>query len=562
MDASTLSISQESQNMNSLKRDHDSFAFEALGELETPFTVDSQFATYDSQAGRVGERTSSYLSHPQPTASEERTEPCLVQSGLSFIHHHSQSAPVEHLSSIPTPPISIEPNPPRSPAGSRRSSTTSLTDAASATPSLRGSPPPGSSSAQPSSAQPALATMSGNAPPPPKRAKTLSAQEQEVRRIEKEIKDRERAVEKAKREAEKEIKEQKRAVEKARLEEERAKREAAKEEIKRKKEEEKKNKEEEKKKKERSQKTLNSFFVKPAESARRNSLEGRRSMSPVRSNPGLAVAACSPPAASTPGKKDVSIYDKMFPPFFVQAHVTVAPTNRFERDKEAMESLESMLDGYILHDRSPGRPHTFDVMDLFHLPGPSNIPRGKQFMSVQEIMTEFSGHSSRPIDLTSDSQNTQIKKMGDSLKKIPLKFLKFQEDVRPPYRGTYTSRPKHGITKLARNPFRRDLPTTDYDYDSEAEWVEDEDAEDLESEGGEEEDVEMGEAGDDLDGFLDDEGDESLNSKRLNLQGNVEPVSTGLCWEDHRRRNTNVKMMQYRMEVILGMLHPFPNNPS
>ena len=174
-------------------------------------------------------------------------------------------------------------------------------------------------------------------------------------------------------------------------------------------------------------------------------------------------------------------------------------------------------------------------------------------MPVKEIMAEFnSGNASKPIDLTTDSQNSQIKRRGDLLRTIPVKFLQFREDVRPAYRGTYTSRPVSGITKLARNPLRRDLPDTNYDYDSEAEWVEDEDedGEDLKSQGDEEEEVDDDE---DMDGFLDDEGDETANSRRLVLQGDLEPVSSGLCWEDRKKRTTNVKMNPYRMEVILGM---------
>jgi chromatin assembly factor 1 subunit A len=143
--------------------------------------------------------------------------------------------------------------------------------------------------------------------------------------------------------------------------------------------------------------------------------------------------------------------------------------------------------------------------------------------------------------------------MGDSLRKIPMKFLKFQEDVRPPYRGTYTSRPITGISKLARNPLRRDLPNTDYDYDSEAEWIEDdEDAEELMSEG--DNDKEEDDGDEDMDGFLDDENDETAisKSKRSVQMGDLEPISTGLCWEDKKKRNTNVKMIPYRMEIILG----------
>lgn len=604
-------------DMNTRKRDHDSFAFveesengkggdgnrepaslkrdgvedvqEApvrLGELpEFVQEVWEQGKMFEYQRRQKLEEAENHRPQQNPLErSVSYTSPYTIEQTKSS---HPQHPTSENYTSVTTPQVSNEINntgPPRSPGGSRRSSTTSLlTDAGSATPSLRGSPPPSNSAPgftqPPTSTQSAFTAMNGNIPPPPKRAK-LTFAEREVRRIEKEFKDQERAAEKARlaeERAKKEAERLKNAEEKARKDAEReAEKEerrlkleaekAAKEERKRKKEEERKAKEEEKhraeeekRKKERSQKTLSSFFVTPATNARRNSMDGNgsgnRSMSPMPSNPSL-IPASSPAAsasASTPSKKDISTCDKMFPAFFIQPHVTMAPISRFERDKDAIEALQSMLDSYIINDRSPGQKRTFDAMELFHLIVRNNIPRGRQYLSVREIMTEFSGNPSRPIDLTSDSQNTQIKKTGDLLKKLPLKFLKFQEDVRPPYKGTYTSRPKHGIKRLARKPFRRDLTTTDYDYDSEAEWVEDdEDAEDLENDDGEDEDIEMGEAGDDLDGFLDDEGDETLNSKRLNLQNNVEPVSTGLCWEDHHRKSTNVKMMPYRMEIILG----------
>ncbi|RAL62832.1 hypothetical protein DID88_004674 [Monilinia fructigena] len=156
-----------------------------------------------------------------------------------------------------------------------------------------------------------------------------------------------------------------------------------------------------------------------------------------------------------------------------------------------------------------------------------------------------------PAFFVQNGVRSQIKRTRAQLKDIPMKYLKFQEDVRPPYQGTYTHTPMHGISKLARNPMRRDLPNTNYDYDSEAEWIEDEDAEDLNSEG--EEDEEGLDDVEDMDGFLDDENDDLLNSRRAmgGIQGDLEPVSTGLCWEDTKKRNRNVTMMPYRMEFII-----------
>jgi chromatin assembly factor 1 subunit A len=509
-------------SQRSLKRDHNSF--EDLADLEEPCSVPANFLE-------------------MVESQREKDEP----------------AP----GSLPTPPVSIGTKRDPSPA---RSTTGSLTDIGTATSSNRGQSPmlgvPPSSTNLTSPSPSAFAALNGNAPPPAKKAK-LTFAEKEARRIEKEFKDQQKAEEKARKEAEraahaeeKARKEAEKEAERKKKEEEReAKRAAqeaektAKEEKRRKKEEEKQKAEEEKRKKERSQMRLGNFFNIPATARPRGASadsRGRSSMSPA---PSSALAAASPAAsASTPSKPAQTLYEKLFPDFFIQLNVTLAPFSRFERDEEAVESIQKSIDGYIHGSRSPGTQRFFDAQSLFHLSGV--LPRGRGLMPVRDIMTEFhSGNASKPIDLTTDSQNSQIKRTGDLLQKIPMKLLHFREDVRPPYRGTYTSRPVTGMIKLARNPMRRDLPNTDYDYDSEAEWQEDEDAEDLKSEGDEDEEVDDDE---DMDGFLDDENDETANSRRLVLQGDLEPISTGLCWEDRKKRNTNVKMVPYRMEVILG----------
>ena len=513
----------------SLKRDHTSFEEPETQELKAPFTVPADFL------------------EKLAAVEDKATE------------------------SLPTPPVSVGTKRETSPT---RSTTGSLTDAGSATPSRDPSPSldhlPTTSDAPPASA---FAAMNGSAPPPPKKAK-LTFQEKEMKRIHKEIKDKERAEEKARKETEKARKDaekQAHADEKAKKdaekEAERKKKEAekeekrlaqeaekaAREEKRRRKEEEKLKAEEEKKKKDKGQMKLGNFFNIPASTRPRASSvdsKGRTSMSPAPQSSNVSAAIASP--MKTPNKPEKTAYEKLFPDFYIQQGVTVAPINRFERDEEAVEAIESILDSYLSGDRSPGRQRTFDAPALFHTSSLYDTPRGKKLVPVREIMSDFySGNSSKPIDLTTDSQNSQIKRTGDLLKGIPMKILHFQEDVRPPYRGTYTSRPVSGMSKLARNPLRRDLPNTDYDYDSEAEWIQDdEDAEDLKSEGDEEE--ELGDD-EDMDDFLDDENDETANSRRLVLQGDLEPVSTGLCWEDRKRRNWNVKMIAYRMEVILGM---------
>lgn len=502
------------------------------------------------------------------------TKPCfddIYQSPRGDGTHHSRN---EHPElSIPTPPTSTgaskrDPSP-------APSSTGSLSDIMSTTPSLpSNSPTPVGAAPVVGSAAP-VRFLNDIGAPPPKKVK-LSLEEKEMRRINKMIKDQERADEKARKEAERLAQAEERARKEAEKDIERKKKEAEREEKraaqeaeraakdekrkkreeekrqreeekrqkdeeKRQKEEEKQRAEEEKRKKDRSQMRLNSFFVQKSNAGERTSM----SPAPPNSNLGAGIPSSAP---LTPGKTEISYYHQTFPAFFVQNNVTVAPINRFERDEETSDNQQRIIDSYILKNRSPGRQHPFDVMSLFKL---ANIEmRGKQCISVRQIMAEMSNSPSRPVDLTNNSQNSPIRKTGDLLKSVPLKYLKFAEDVRPPYRGTYTSRPIHGVAKLARNPLRRDLPDTNYDYDSEAEWIEDEDAEDLNSEG-EEDDAELDDV-DDMDGFLDDENDELLTSRRQVLQGDLEPISTGLCWEDKRGKNTNT-MMEYRMETILGM---------
>lgn len=240
-------------------------------------------------------------------------------------------------------------------------------------------------------------------------------------------------------------------------------------------------------------------------------------------------------------------YKLVFSDFFLKEETILAPITRFERDAETSRIVNTTIDSYLSGDRSPGRERDYDAVSLFHL---ARKPRrGRQFAAVKDLVAEIIGKASHPIDLTLDDQNAGILRSRDVLKRIPLKIIHFKEDVRPPYRGTYTRQPVNGVKALARNPFRKDLPDQNYDHDSEAEWFEgDDDEEDL----GSEDDPDEEDDDEDMEDFLDDEGDETAQAKRLHLQGDLEPVSTGLCWEDKHKRNMNVKMMPYRMEIILG----------
>lgn len=256
--------------------------------------------------------------------------------------------------------------------------------------------------------------------------------------------------------------------------------------------------------------------------------------------------------SSTPQKPRLPHYERSFPPFFVQSHTVLAPQNRFVRDRESSgfsikidESLKEdkkfiikPLNPYRLLHISPYRSKRFQVHTVYNV--------------IAKIHAPTRNSTDKPTDL---------------LKRIPVKYLKFAEDVRPPYVGTYTKlKDDQAISKLSRNPFSRGLPKTDYDYDSEAEWEEPGEGEDLDSEGEESEDEEE----DEMEGFLDDEETDAIGAiKRRPILGNLEPTSTGPCWEglDTSKMGEvgDLALTRYKLDILMGKhteshYHTLPNS--
>lgn len=251
-------------------------------------------------------------------------------------------------------------------------------------------------------------------------------------------------------------------------------------------------------------------------------------------------------------KKAQNDYDRYFLPFSLPSHAILAPHNRFMADPVKMATACSRLDQLISGTQASTEPITLESFRSSFRPCG---PRGLKTVPIVEIVELVNGSSDKPIDLTSDSNASQDPL--DLLQQIPMKYLHFPRDVRPPYYGTYT-KPHTQLEelKLARNPFSRTLRETNYDYDSEAEWEEPEEGEDLDSEC----DDDLDEEGeDDMDGFLDD--DEDLQLKRRHISGDLQPISTGLCWEDVRgvsRLNDgsgaiSTEFKEFKMGFLLGM---------
>ncbi|KAL8796588.1 MAG: hypothetical protein Q9182_007333 [Xanthomendoza sp. 2 TL-2023] len=397
---------------------------------------------------------------------------------------------------------------------------------------------------------------------PAKKRTKLSEAEKQAKRLEKEAKEEDKARQKAKKEEDRIRKEE----ERAKKDEERRAKDAEKERKRQEKEEQVKLKEDERRKKdeEREKKAkmrLNSFFVTPALSNDGPSTsmpQGSPSPANSRRSSIVSLHDTETPtrersASVTPSKSKLSSYAQLFPPFFLLSHTTLASPSQFKRDEEGLQYTQKTIDESLSSPADADAFTTFDPYKLLHLAPYKRRKLNAPRPSVKQIVERLHGTSQNPIDLT-DSQKSRVSQEPlNVLKTISTRFLKFVEDVRPPYIGTFT-RVQDPTTalRICRNPFARALPDADYDYDSEAEWEEPGEGEDLDSEGEEENESEDG---DDLEGFLDDEGAtdaaKALQKRRI-VTGNLEPISTGLCWEDEHENHTLADLTQYRLEIMLG----------
>lgn len=149
------------------------------------------------------------------------------------------------------------------------------------------------------------------------------------------------------------------------------------------------------------------------------------------------------------------------------------------------------MDSWLTWYESPA-----SLRDFVSQASPSRIPSsaGPQApIAVLGLMTsiqeaELAGNTSEAARLRAILRNPQ---------KVAMKLLRFKEDVRPAYYGTWTK--ASPVLKNGRNPFKTDTALLNYDYDSEEEWVEDpEDAEDVDRESND---------GDDIGGDSEDEHD-------------------------------------------------------
>ena len=150
---------------------------------------------------------------------------------------------------------------------------------------------------------------------------------------------------------------------------------------------------------------------------------------------------------------------------------------------------------------------------------PHGLKSASPYGTVLDIWTEHQG----ALD---------PRKILDQLKnrhKFPWKTLAFDQQVRPPYSGTFT---KKSVAVGPRTPFAQD-PILDYSYDSGDDWQDDEggdDVEDFDDLPRHEEEDEDDESEGEFDGWLDDGGEEeSVPYEQMDIGHEMpEPISSAL----------------------------------
>lgn len=306
---------------------------------------------------------------------------------------------------------------------------------------------------------------------------------------------------------------------------------------------------------------LNNFFAKKADAGKSPlkqvimTEDGRRSRSVSIDPTGASGSRTASPSKATQQDNSAkSDYERYFLPFELPSYSTLAPLHRHGLDEEGLRQIREQLDR-LVEAPEPLRDPSELLREMKAKSSDGPI-RSCGSVAVRDIVQMMNGSFAEPIDLTKEKASVQ--QPLQLLNEVPMKYLQFREDIRPPYYGTYSKvQSSEKAMKLSRNPFRKELPEANYDYDSEAEWEEPEEGEDIDSDG--EEEVES-DGEDDMEGFLDDE--DAAETKRRMVTVDIEPVSTGLCWENARGKvsqSTSANFVvdnfsDYKMCFLLGEL--------
>ncbi|QHS76744.1 Rlf2p [Saccharomyces paradoxus] len=347
-----------------------------------------------------------------------------------------------------------------------------------------------------------------------KREKELKKQQREEEKHRKELL---RQEEKRKKEQKIEEDKQRRAELKKKKEEERRRKEEARLEARRRKEEEKLKKEEEirlkEEAKERAQSRIGNFFKKLSDSD-----------TPV---------------------VEKSDYEKFFLPFYAKDGVKVS--NKWKLAKVELEGTKRKIDDELLNNKDKIKSD-----ELLSWLKSRKLPRGHKIKY-------------KAVDVL---QQMTLKEKTDGelqtlLAQVPHKYIKFYENVRPPFIGTYSV----DFALPASDPFSTKGTGFNYDYDSDVEWVNEEEEGEVDNlESGEEEEEEDDEdmpSEGEFDGFLDSEENGDLDGLPCAKRKFVGPLIPTIClksnFENLSEENKRY-LQQIKAEVIIeadGPIDPF-----
>ncbi|KAF2672985.1 hypothetical protein BT63DRAFT_451013 [Microthyrium microscopicum] len=365
----------------------------------------------------------------------------------------------------------------------------------SALPSIA-SPMPGSTST------PGGSKSFGDASKKKKRSKEEIEQEKAAKEAKKAALQLEREEKKRKKEEEDRVKEEERAKKQA----ERDQKKAIKDAEKQAKEQEKQRKQEEQDKKDKAssavaQLRMNTFFT--AKPSLKDKIRTPNPEHPTNSTGSIASSSQPKPTYE---------FDATFLPFALKSNTQLAPINRFFDSSKGASTVIS-LEVCIAED--------FNLKAFQHVNQEST-----EEVDLRQIFDVLHGTSENPIDLTSEAYGRAHAKALEDFQRVPVRYLHFVEDHRPPYCGTW-SKPisTTEMNHLKRNPCEYKYQGLDYDEDSEAEWEEPEEGEDLHSD----DDDESVEDEENLPDFVDDDVVDAIRPAFIR---DIPPTCSGIQWED------------------------------
>jgi chromatin assembly factor 1 subunit A len=109
--------------------------------------------------------------------------------------------------------------------------------------------------------------------------------------------------------------------------------------------------------------------------------------------------------------------------------------------------------------------------------------------SRRAILSEREARVKKTVDIDFSAKGeADVEKMKWLILNAQMKLLKFHENVRPEYWGTFC---KTSTIISPRHPFKEDTELLEYDYDSDEDWEEEADAESLDGSDKEDEVIEL-----------------------------------------------------------------------